>query len=894
MSGNSTKCESLADVMVPNYGISEGQNATVSKETFRISGWVTDTRGISKITYKINGGTENDFSLEQKTGVAFTSQINTVNCKAGSNTVDITVYPKTGNTYKLPTLKVTVAIQPFVGEIEAPETDTINSGDNTGENFAEANFTAVIKNAGSGKVLTVRESDSNVLSNSASGTPAQTWKFIKKTSTSYAIQNTATVKYLYSTGKSGDNVAVKDASGDTIPKWELYKAKSGGYYLKPMASSSSMLDLTDGSTAEDANIRIYQYNAGNAQRFTLEYQVESVALNKTSAVLTEKGQTVQLTASVLPNQAKDKTVTWTSSDLSVATVNSSGLVTAVGNGAATITVKTNNSAKTAVCKVTVDIPTAVAKGEITAGSVAGKPGQTVEVPITLTKNPGIIAVQFHLKYDSSKLQLIEIKDTGLLESPQMNGNYTANPYILAWGDGMLENNITKTGKVGDTVTVAIKLSDLSELSAIVIKINYDNSKLQLLSIEDTGFLTGYDPDTTVDITSVPYSLSWGSGLSVCNSGSSGEIAKLNFKILPTFTEGTENINATVYDACDMDMNDVPFQNSTAVGTITLDTPVHEHTFGEWTTTKEPSCTEKGEKKRICSSCEYEETEEIEMTEHIPGEWETVKEPTCTESGSKNQSCTSCGKVPQEKSVDSLGHDGQWTVTKEATCTTPGLKKEICSRCNEVLSEQEISIISHIPGEWEIVKEATCTEEGKKVQKCTSCETIISEQMIQAKGHTYGAWTVTKEATILEDGEEKRTCSVCGNVEKRRIPQIVHEEKDHVFNGKEIVVKDASCTETGLKQVYCSVDLCTAYKEIVIPAKGHNSGEWETEKEPSCTEYGKRVKKCTVCHEVIETEVIPMIVHSYGEWKVEKAALFVKRFLKHVCWKKQSTSTGNGT
>ena len=73
------------------------------------------------------------------------------------------------------------------------------------------------------------------------------------------------------------------------------------------------------------------------------------------------------------------------------------MVTAVGNGAATITVKTNSSAKTAVCKVTVDIPTAVAKGEITAGSVAGKPGQIVEVPITLTKNPGIIAVQFHLK-----------------------------------------------------------------------------------------------------------------------------------------------------------------------------------------------------------------------------------------------------------------------------------------------------------------------------------------------------------------------------------------------------------------------------------------------------------------------------------------------------------------
>ena len=83
--------------------------------------------------------------------------------------------------------------------------------------------------------------------------------------------------------------------------------------------------------------------------------VTGVKLNKTSAELTKKGATVSLTATVSPNDAADKNVTWTSSNTKVATVNSKGVVTAVANGTATITVKTADGGKTAACKVTVKI-----------------------------------------------------------------------------------------------------------------------------------------------------------------------------------------------------------------------------------------------------------------------------------------------------------------------------------------------------------------------------------------------------------------------------------------------------------------------------------------------------------------------------------------------------------
>ncbi|MBQ6578185.1 MAG: Ig domain-containing protein, partial [Bacteroidales bacterium] len=77
--------------------------------------------------------------------------------------------------------------------------------------------------------------------------------------------------------------------------------------------------------------------------------VESVTLNKTALTLTE-GDSETLTATVNPDNATDKTVTWSSSKTSVATVDN-GKITAIAEGTATITAKAGE--KTATCTVTV-------------------------------------------------------------------------------------------------------------------------------------------------------------------------------------------------------------------------------------------------------------------------------------------------------------------------------------------------------------------------------------------------------------------------------------------------------------------------------------------------------------------------------------------------------------
>ena len=79
--------------------------------------------------------------------------------------------------------------------------------------------------------------------------------------------------------------------------------------------------------------------------------VTSVTLSQTTASLKE-GETLTLTATVKPDDATDKTVTWSTSDASVATVNQSGVVTAVKKGTATITAQAGD--KTATCVFTIE------------------------------------------------------------------------------------------------------------------------------------------------------------------------------------------------------------------------------------------------------------------------------------------------------------------------------------------------------------------------------------------------------------------------------------------------------------------------------------------------------------------------------------------------------------
>ena len=82
--------------------------------------------------------------------------------------------------------------------------------------------------------------------------------------------------------------------------------------------------------------------------------VTGITLDKTEAAMT-KGQTLTLNANIVPADADNKNIIWTSSNTAAATV-SNGIVTAVASGKATITAKTEDGEFTATCAVSVTTP----------------------------------------------------------------------------------------------------------------------------------------------------------------------------------------------------------------------------------------------------------------------------------------------------------------------------------------------------------------------------------------------------------------------------------------------------------------------------------------------------------------------------------------------------------
>ncbi len=94
-----------------------------------------------------------------------------------------------------------------------------------------------------------------------------------------------------------------------------------------------------------------------------------------------------------------------------------------------------------------------------------------------------------------------------------------------------------------------------------------------------------------------------------------------------------------------------------------------HDFGDWTQTKAPTCTEKGEEKRTCSRCDAFETREIAAQGHTEM-IDSAVPATCTEAGkTEGKHCTVCGTVlVAQETVPALGHS-----YKDGVCTVCGAK-----------------------------------------------------------------------------------------------------------------------------------------------------------------------------------------------------------------------------
>ena len=135
--------------------------------------------------------------------------------------------------------------------------------------------------------------------------------------------------------------------------------------------------------------------------------VESVSLDKTSLTMTV-GDTQTLTATVTPDNATDKSVTWSSSNTSVARVSTSGEISAIAAGTATVTVSTSNGATTATCGVTVNERPLVTSISVDGMSISDFVGGSY------SRTPGIVPsnARYDLEWTVSNPRVVEIQGSG--------------------------------------------------------------------------------------------------------------------------------------------------------------------------------------------------------------------------------------------------------------------------------------------------------------------------------------------------------------------------------------------------------------------------------------------------------------------------------------------------
>lgn len=235
-------------------------------------------------------------------------------------------------------------------DTDLSHTDVITAADLAATGTSYVNFSGVKKTVGTyagnsakntAGAIQLRSSNSNsgLVSTSGDGV-------VKSVTIDFTDANTNTLSVY------GSNTAYESAS-------DLYATTGNtkqGELIGELSSDGTVTFTEDysfvGVRSKSGAVYVESIKIVWGEASEASVPVTSVSLDKTSATL-EVGETVSLIAAVSPDNATNKSVTWSSNNEDVATVEG-GVVTAVAVGTATITVTTVDGNKTATCAVTVN------------------------------------------------------------------------------------------------------------------------------------------------------------------------------------------------------------------------------------------------------------------------------------------------------------------------------------------------------------------------------------------------------------------------------------------------------------------------------------------------------------------------------------------------------------
>ena len=219
---------------------------------------------------------------------------------------------------------------------------------------------------------------------------------------------------------------------------------------------------------------------------TVTIPVTGVSLNYTTYTLKGIGQSVQLVATVLPNNAVNKSVVWTSSNESVCEV-VNGNVVAVGAGSATITATTVDGGYTAKCVVTVTIPVTGVSLNYSTYTLKGI-GESVQLVATVLPNN---AVNKDVRWSTSDDSVCEV-DNGLVTATDIgtatitatteDGGFKAQCTIIVEDN----NPATKEGDANDDGFVDV--TDIALIVNYILGRDVNNFNFAAADVNADGYM----------------------------------------------------------------------------------------------------------------------------------------------------------------------------------------------------------------------------------------------------------------------------------------------------------------------------------------------------------------------------------------------------------------------
>ncbi len=273
-------------------------------------------------------------------------------------------------------------------------------------------------------------------------------------------------------------------------------------------SKGTVVAISSGTTIIRATTNDGSNLTAECQVIVTSLKATGISIDRTEATL-ERDATLQLTATVMPEDAGDKSVTWSSADSGIARVDGAGLVTAVSVGTTTITATTGDgTGLTASCTVTVTPKTVqsitmdeealnLERGETTRLTVIVTPQDADDVSVTwYSNNSGVATVD-----DGGRVTAIEV-GTAVITATTNDGSGLS-----------AKCTVTVTPKEVDDISInkeilKMEIGDIEQLTVVISPADADDKTVtwrsadaEVASVNSDGVVTARKAgETTITAT----------------------------------------------------------------------------------------------------------------------------------------------------------------------------------------------------------------------------------------------------------------------------------------------------------------------------------------------------------------------------------------------------------